>query len=133
MANDKVPTGLELINLDARFREDPYPVLKQLRASEPIHHDTTLSRFVFTEYDRVKSILRDSHYFTDPRKSREDSFARYLIDNEDEDVSMLLADEPEHRRLRELVNDIFTPKAVKAWHRRIVEVIEAQLDKITAP
>lgn len=133
MADDDLPTGLELINLDDRFREDPYPVLRTLREREPIHHDTTLSRFVFTEYDEVKRILRDANYFTDPRKSREDSFARFLLREEDGEVSMLFADEPEHRRLRNLVNDIFTPRAVKAWHGRIVEVIESQLDRIEGP
>ena len=91
MADDKLPTGLELINLDETFRDDPYPVLKKLREREPIHHDTTLSRFIFTEYDEVKRILRESAYFSDPRKSREDSFARFLIQDEDEEPSMLLA------------------------------------------
>ncbi len=133
MADEPVPTGLELTNLDERFKEDPYPVLKILREREPIHHDTTLNRFVFTEYDEVRRILRDPDYVSDPRKSREDSFARILVGDEEEEPSMLLADNPEHRRLRSLVNDIFTPRAVNAWHDRIVEVIEAQLDQIEGP
>jgi cytochrome P450 len=128
----KLPTGLGLTPLDETFREDPYPVLQELREREPVHHDTELSRWFFTEYDDVKQILRSSEYCSDPNKSREDSFARILIRGEDEEVSMLLADEPEHRRLRDLVNDIFTPKAVRVWHQRIIEVIDAQLDKIEA-
>jgi cytochrome P450 len=130
VADDDIPTGLQLSPLDEAFREDPYPVLKTLREREPIHHDTTLNRWFFCEYDEVKRILRHSDYFSDPHKSREDSFARFLIRDDEEEVSMLLADEPEHRRLRDLVNDIFTPKAVRAWHERIIEVIDAQLDKI---
>ena len=133
MQDEKLPTGLELSPLDETFREDPYPVLKTMREREPVHHDTTLNRWFFSEYDEVKRILRSGEYFSDPHKSREDSFARFLIREEDEEVSMLLADEPEHRRLRNLVNDIFTPKAVQAWHDRIIEVIEAQLDSIEGP
>ena len=133
MADDRVPTGMELINLNEEFREDPYGVLKKLREREPIHHDTELSRYVFTGYDHVKSILRCPDYFTDPHKAREDSFARFLIREPDAEVSMLLADEPEHKRLRNLVNAIFTPKAVNAWRDRILEVIEAHLDKIEGP
>lgn len=133
MSDEHLPTGLELTPLDEAFRADPYPVLKRVREREPIHHDTVLNRWFFTEYDEVRRILRNAEYFTDPHKSREDSFARFLLRDPDEEVSMLLADEPEHKRLRNLVNDIFTPKAVKAWHGRIVEVIEAQLDRIPEP
>jgi cytochrome P450 len=133
MTDKDVPTGLGLTPLDETFRDDPYPVLHELREREPVHHDTDLNRWFFTEYDEVKRILRSSEYWSDPHKSREDSFARILLRGEDEEVSMLLADEPEHRRLRNLVNDIFTPKAVRVWHERIVEVIEAQLDKIEGP
>ena len=135
MADKPVPTGLALTPLDDTFRADPYPVLKELREREPVHHDTELNRWFFCEYAEVKRILRDPDYFSDPHKSREDSFARFLLRGlaEGEEVSMLLADEPEHKRLRNLVNDIFTPKAVRAWHDRIVEVIEAQLDKIEGP
>ena len=32
-----------------------------------------------------------------------------------------------------LVNDIFTPGAVRKWRDRIIEVIEARLDAITEP
>ena len=46
---------------------------------------------------------------------------------------MLFADEPEHKRLRMLVNDIFTPRAVRVWQERITQVIDAQLDDITGP
>ncbi len=135
MADKPVPTGLALTQLDNTFRADPYPVLKDLRERDPAHHDTELNRWFFCEYAEVKRILRDPDYFSDPHKSREDSFARFLLRGleEGEEVSMLLADEPEHKRLRNLVNDIFTPRAVQAWHDRIVEVIEAQLDKIEGP
>ncbi len=135
MADKPVPTGLALTQLDDTFRADPYPVLKDLRERDPAHHDTELNRWFFCEYAEVKRILRDPDYFSDPHKSREDSFARFLLRGleDGEEVSMLLADEPEHKRLRNLVNDIFTPRAVQAWHDRIVEVIEAQLDKIEGP
>lgn len=133
MSEKKLPTGIALTPLDETFRTDPYPVLRELRENEPIHHDTDLQRFFFTRYDDVRQILRNPDYWSDPHKSKPDSFARFLIDSEEEEVSMLLADEPDHRRLRMLVNDIFTPRAVNNWHERIVEVIEARLDAITEP
>lgn len=133
MAEDKVPTGLALTPLDDTFRQDPYPVLKTLRDADPIHHDTDLQRYFFTRYSDVKQILRNPDYWSDPHKSKSDSFSRFLIAGleEGEEVSMLLADEPDHRRLRMLVNDIFTPRAIHKWRERIVEIIDAHLDAIT--
>ena len=133
MTEKSVPTGLGLTPLDETFRQDPYPVLQELRQREPVHHDKELKRYFFTDYDDVKRILRNPDYWSDPHKSREDSFARILIRGEDEEVSMLFADEPEHKRLRMLVNDIFTPRAVRVWQERITQVIDAQLDDITGP
>ena len=117
MAGKKLPTGLALTPLDNTFRQDPYPVLRKLREREPVHHDTDLQRFFFTRYHDVKQILRNPEYWSDPHKSKPDSYARFLIQSEEEEVSMLLADEPDHRRLRMLVNVIFTPGAARAYRR----------------
>ena len=132
MADKKMPTGLALTPLDNTFRKNPYPVLRTLREQEPVHHDTELQRFFFTKYHDVKQILRNAEYCSDPHKSKPGSYARFLIQSEEEEVSMLLADEPDHRRLRMLVNDIFTPSAVRKWHDRIVAIIESRLDAISA-
>ncbi|HEM47464.1 MAG TPA: cytochrome P450, partial [Alphaproteobacteria bacterium] len=121
-APDRVPTGLELTALDPRFREDPYPVLHRLRALEPIHHDRVLGRVVFTRHDDVRAILYDLDLWTDPRRARPDTFAWRFLRNGDEEPSMLLMDEPGHRRLRALVSRSFTPGAVARWRPRVREV-----------
>lgn len=133
MTGKKLPTGIELTPLDEKFRSDPYPVLCELREREPVHHDTDLQRYFICGYNDVKQVLRHPDYWTDPHKSKPGSFSRFLLSDEEEEVSMLLADEPDHRRLRMLVNDIFTPRAVARWHDRIVEVIEARLSDLESP
>ena len=60
MTDKDVATGLGLTPLDETFRLDPYPVLRDLREREPVHHDTDLGRWFFTRYDDVKRILRSS-------------------------------------------------------------------------
>ncbi len=57
-----LPTGIQLTALDPQFREDPYPVLAELRKHDPIHHDTQLGRYFFTRHDDVLEILRDPDY-----------------------------------------------------------------------
>lgn len=133
MPGEKVPTGIELTPLDEAFRLDPYAILRELREREPVHHDTDLQRYFICGYHDVRQVLRDPDFWTDPHKSKPGSFSRFLIADEEEEVSMLLADEPDHRRLRMLVNAIFTPRAVAKWHDRIVEVIEARLSALESP
>ncbi|MEM7408790.1 MAG: cytochrome P450 [Myxococcota bacterium] len=127
-----VPTGLQLSVLDKQFREDPYPVLAELRRREPIHFDTQLQRYVFTRHDDVAAILRNPHYWSDPRKGRPGSFTREFLGQGDEEPSMLLMDEPGHRRLRELVRHPFTPRAVERWRDRAREVAERTIAALPA-
>lgn len=129
MEDSTTRTGLKLTPMDEEFRHDPYPILQQLREKQPIHHDQELKRYVITKYNTVKEILRSSDHSANPRNSKPDSFSRFFL-NDATDISMLFMDDPEHRRLRDLVNDIFTPKAVELWRPRIAEIIEHHLDQI---
>ncbi len=120
-----LPTGLQLTALDPAFREDPYPILARLRAEEPVHRDRELNRIVFTRHDDVFAILRNPEFWSDPRKANPGTFTReYLGGNTDEEPSMLLMDDPGHRRLRQLVRAPFSPRAVERWRPRAREVAE---------
>lgn len=128
--SDETPTGVQLTPFDPDYLEDPYAVIKQLREKDPFHHDTQLNRYFPCSYVDVKAILRDPNLLTDPNHSKPDSFARHFFNGEEE-VSMLLADEPRHLRLRKLVNDLFKPRAVEQWRARIEEVVTEALDRIS--
>lgn len=120
-AGEPLPSGMALTALDPAFRDDPYPILARLRREAPVHYDHVLKRWVFTRHADVHAILRDPELWTDPRKANPGTFTRnFLMRAGDEDVepSMLLMDDPGHRRLRELVRDGFTPKAVERWRPR---------------
>lgn len=129
-ATEPLPTGLALTPLDERFREDPYPVLHRLRAVEPVHRDEELGRIVFTRHDDVHAILYDLSLWSDPRKARPDTFSYRFLRNGDEEPSMLLMDEPEHKRLRSLVNRSFTPRAIERWRPRVREIARRLVARI---
>ena len=116
--------------LDPRFREDPYPILAELREREPIHHDTELQRFIFTRHDDVEAILRNPDYWSDPRKGVEGGFAQVFLGQGDEEPSMLLMDDPGHRRLRNLVHHPFSPRKVERWRDRAREVADRVIGQL---
>ncbi len=132
---EKLPEGVQLTPLDERFREDPYRILKLLQQRAPVHEDTQLKRYIYTRHDDVKQILRDRDFWSDPRKANEGTFTRNFLlqNNRDEEPSMLLMDEPGHRRLRALVSGSFTPAAVERWQERVRGVVQRVLAAIDDP
>jgi cytochrome P450 len=129
-----LPQGAQLTALDETFRTDPYPLLHDIRRRAPVLDDQQLRRLVFTRHDDVKAILRHKDLLSDPRKANPGSFSReYLGANlgENDEPSMLLMDEPGHRRLRSLVSGPFTPAAVERWRPRTREVVQRVLTAIS--
>jgi hypothetical protein len=127
---DDLPKGIALTALDEGFREDPYPILKLLRSRAPVLNDDELHRYIYTRHDDVKAILRDKRFWTDPRKANPGTFTRAFLGRGDEEPSMLLMDEPDHRRLRMLVSRPFTPAAVEQWRGRVRDTVAQVLDTI---
>jgi len=127
---DSLPQGIELTALDKTFRQDPYNLLARLRQVAPVFPDTQLGRVICTRHDDVKNLLRDKDLFTDPRKANPGTFHQQFLNRNDEAPSMLLMDEPDHRRLRSLVTRPFTPAAVEKWRPRTRAVIQRVLSEI---
>ena len=131
----RLPEGLALTPLDEQFRDDPYALLKRIQMATRVHEDSELKRYIYTHHDDVKEILRDAAFWSDPRKGNPGTFTRELLGRglrPDEEPSMLLMDEPDHRRLRSLVSGSFTPTAVERWRDRARVVVEQVLDQIEA-
>ena len=120
--NESHPTGIRLTALDPAFREDPYPILAELRERNPIHYDSELGRWFFTRHRDVNDILRNPNFLSDPRKATPGTFSANFLRDGDREPTMLLMDDPEHRRLRELVRRPFGPAAVESWRPRVREI-----------
>jgi len=133
MSDTKLPSGIELTPLNDAFKQNPYDALATLRENAPVYVDTDLKRYIYTRHDDVKAILRDRDYWSDPRKANPGTFTYEILGgslNPQEEPSMLLMDEPGHRRLRSLVSHSFTPAAVEKWRPRTKAVVERVLMKI---
>jgi cytochrome P450 len=128
---ETIPTGVQLTALDPTFQEDPYPVLAKLRELDPMHHDTTLGRYVLTRHDDVEELLWDRSLSVDPRNAAPGTFeAMFGFNDPDRQPSMLFSDPPYHTRLRGLVSKAFTAKAVEQMRPRIQEIVDQLLDAI---
>lgn len=128
-ARDAVPTGAELTALDPAFRADPYPVLARLRAREPVHYDRAIGRWVLTRSADVERLLRDRTTSVDPRNANEGTYMRIFA--RFAEFSLLFQDPPAHTRLRSLVSQAFTPRAVERLAPRIGQIVDELLEAVS--
>ncbi len=130
-ATTKVPTGIELTALDATFREDPYPVLQRLHEAEPIHYDSIVKRWVLSNHDDIEAVLKNKALWgADARKALPGTYMALFAPRDGRDPSILMLDDPDHGRLRGLVNKAFTPRAVERLAPRIQEIVDGLLDAV---
>ncbi len=117
----------------AEFRRDPYPMYRALRETRPVHK--TMGMWVLTRYADVQAVLRDRSFSAGlipelvarqaARGSAPDSVAQISRLGE---KSLVFTDNPEHARLRGLVNRVFTAEAVSALRPRV----EAAADRLVS-
>jgi len=119
-------------NLGGReHNANPYPFYARLRRESPVHKVILPGRqtaWLVTRYDDVLGVLKDDRFAknrlnalapgTAVRSPWVPAFAEPLTRN------MLDVDEPDHTRLRALVNRVFTPRRVEQIRDRIQSLTE---------
>jgi cytochrome P450 PksS len=120
---------------DERMFRDPHPRYHELRESQPLAPvHTNLGpegTLLLTRYDDVMLLHTDERFSSEPepltglRARLMPRFARLLLD------SMVFKDDPDHTRLRRLVNRAFTPKMVAGMEASTAAVLERHVESIT--
>ncbi|MDE3203265.1 MAG: cytochrome P450 [Acidobacteriota bacterium] len=114
------------------FTDDPYPHLREMRESDPVHQNP-LGIWMLFRYGDVARMLRDPSLSVEDAKAvptAEMEAARQSM-GEVADMgnnSMLNRDPPDHTRLRRLVAKAFTPRMIDRLRPRIEQLVDAALD-----
>jgi len=119
------------------YLANPYPALGRLRAQEPVHWSAGLRAWVCTRYEECSLALHDNSLFTtDPTLTQSPRAAAILAHRRSVplgEVATLGSTSGEaHRRLRQVVNPVFAPAAVKSLEPSIASEVDALLDAIPA-
>jgi cytochrome P450 len=122
------------------FQVNPYPTYARMREQAPVHHRKNESGYEMSycfRYDDVLELLRSADNHT---VSIADEVIAGILDQPGSPLyslariisSVLLTQDGEdHRRLRGLVGQAFTPRRVEALRPRIGSIIDDLLAKIT--
>ncbi len=118
------------------FRTDPFPTYAALRRDDPVpvvQQPMTGKSWMITRYEDVASALKDPRFTTNMSRVRNamswmespllPSAFRAMRSN------MLSADDPAHRRLRDLVHKAFTPRMIETLGPRIQRITDDLLDR----
>lgn len=112
----------------AEFRRDPYPVYRALRESRPVHR--TMGMWVLTRHEDVRAVLRDRTFSAGliPELAGRQA-SRGPADAESVrrigrlgEKSLVFTDNPEHARLRGLVNRVFTAEVADRLRPHVEQV-----------
>lgn len=135
------PRGLNLDDYDpyglvsAQIFQDPHPIYHMLRYAEPVHWSSVLHAWVLTRYDDVVEGLRDPRLSNAMRRevgtAQLTPELRLAMAPIDHFLSLwvLNLDDPEHHRLRVLLSQGFTPRAMEKMRPRIHAIAQELLDR----
>lgn len=118
---------------------DPFPAYDVLRRDHPVVRArsqlTPKGGYLLTRYDDVMMLHTDERFSTDVVKwGNYERAARFaprifrLLFTE----SMVFKDDPDHKRLRGLVNKVFTPRVVEQMSSDVEKIVGQLIDRMAA-
>ena len=113
------------------YFDDPSVQLNALREQEAVHFMEFTGGYMVTGYDDAFRLLRDrtvgstaEHATSTPSIDAE----RAAVAQDPAGPNMLRVDGDDHTRMRRLVSQAFTPRAIELWRARATELTEELLD-----
>ena len=120
------------------FVRDPYPLLRELREQAPVYRSDALGAWLLTRFDDVMVSFRDVERYSN--EGRLGKAVEYLppdvragfgaFEAHYRTRGLLHSDPPAHTRLRLLVRDLFTPRAVESMRPRVEAIVDQLLSAV---
>jgi len=135
---DTAPAGqLETTDLaDPVMFSDPYPRYEELRRSAPVSRAYSKqllggAGYMLTRHEHVLLLHNDVRFSSDPTSQGSSFLMRHLPRMFRLLMSsMVYKDDPDHARLRRLVNKAFTPRMVQQMTGEIERIVTELFDKV---
>lgn len=124
----RTPAPVRFNPFSAAFRHDPYPVYRRLREAGPVHR--TMGMWVLTRHAEVRQVLLDRTFGAGlipeliDRQAGRLALGNIATVQQLARTSLVFTDNPDHARLRGLVNRVFTARAVAELRPLVAETAE---------
>jgi cytochrome P450 len=110
------------------FFTDPYPTYRRMREEAPVYYDVEHDFYALARHQDVAAAFKDYQTYSSARGIDLAMVKKGGVPPENK--SMIFMDPPEHRRMRSLVNKVFTPRAITALKDAVNELIEYHLGRV---
>lgn len=122
---------------EAAFDAWPYDQYRRLREADPVHWSDLLGGWILTRYEDVSDVLRDRTVSSDLSRANPSPVVDLLRarqgEQADDEMTLVLTDDPEHARLRKAIQAPFTSRAVgklrSSISRRVDHYIAALVER----
>jgi cytochrome P450 len=136
MTGTRPPAGEDVAfdPFEPGFVESPYEQYARLRAADPVHWSPLLEGWVLTRHDHAVAVLRDPSVSSDlanaaPTAAVERQRQRQARSGRRSDT-LVLRDDPDHQRLRKLLQRPFGPRPVESLRSMVTERVDAALAEL---
>jgi cytochrome P450 len=111
----------------AEYYDDPYETYRRLRDEAPVYYSEQYDFYALSRHDDVGRAFKDFATFSSARGV---TLEEIQYGEHKHDQSIIWMDPPAHRRMRSLVNKVFTPRAIKAQESVVRERIDHYLSRV---
>ncbi len=102
------------------FFDSPYATYRRMRDEEPVYYSENYDFYALTRHADIVAAIKDFETFSSARGVD----LEMVQAGDPVPPLIILMDPPEHRRMRNLVNKVFTPRAVERQRQLVVEQID---------
>jgi cytochrome P450 len=112
-------------------KKDPWPLLRRLRAEDPVHWVGDMGVWLVTRYQDVHdvyihpSVTGDRRQWEHYKRPKAGGIFRWI-----DDFGLMALNKKDHTRQRKLLASGFTPRGVARMDRQIREVVERYASKL---
>ncbi|MBX8691765.1 cytochrome P450 [Mycobacterium sp. 20091114027_K0903767] len=109
------------------FFNSPYEMYRQMRVHAPVYYSERYDFYALTRHVDVAAAFKDyetysSAYGVDLAQVRKGDVTEH--------GSIIAMDPPAHRRMRSLLNKVFTPRAIQSKRELVTELIDKHLSAV---
>lgn len=117
---------------DPEVYANPYPLLRELRETAPVHKLSFADYWVLTRYEDCRKALRDPRMGNAEPGDEVPTLTAERVRTPNEERTFLFLNPPDHTRLRSLVSRAFTPRRVEGLRSAVEEMTGEQLDSLAS-
>jgi cytochrome P450 len=129
--NRQKPISETVSAFNPEFRNNPHPILDKIRSTHPVLVNESTKTVILTRAADIAQLINDRNIDTDPRKCSPDSELRQVFRvDENFRPSLLRMDDPDHKRVRDLVTKAFNQASIDALRPRIEQIASDLLDSL---